>query len=75
MGGEAPKDRRNQAAETELERLKDDLLERIDDADDGPTTGDAGASLADQCDENPESLDEDESFGFNLANHLKDNEQ
>ncbi len=73
MGGSAKQQRCNEYAEAELDRLKEDLLERLDEAGERPDTGGkGGTSLADQCnDENPAD-ETDMSFGFDLAQHLKD---
>jgi hypothetical protein len=72
MGGPGQSQRCNEYAEAELERLKEDLLDRLDEAGDMPDTGGQdGESLADVCnDENPAD-ETDTSFGFDLAQHLK----
>ncbi|MBS3820986.1 MAG: hypothetical protein GVY16_08435 [Planctomycetes bacterium] len=73
MAESQPEKRHNEYAEAELERLKGELLDRIDEAERPPATaGGDGKSLADQCHETSQPLDEDESFGFDLAEHLKD---
>lgn len=71
MGGSDDHKRQNEYAEAELERLKEDLLDRLDEAGQRPGTGGTtGESLAEQCSEEPAG-ETDETFGFDLAQHLK----
>jgi hypothetical protein len=66
---------RNAYAEAELDRLRIDLLERIDDAD-GPasTAGGGGMSLAEECDD--EALPEAEPMvEIDLAGYLQRDNQ